>query len=256
MVDILIGEDVIRDINLMIFDKDGTLMELYHYWSQMVAMRAKIIAERLKLNDTFLEGLMYEMGVDKKAGRLRQDGPVGLKKTEIVMQAAVDYLERNDHKDTYGLCYEVFAEVDKLSLTMFGKLLKPINGALPLLDALHKKGCRVAIATTDRGERARLAMDFLGFGDKIDLIVGADDVGKPKPDPEIAHIIMNNLKVDPLNTVIVGDAETDVLVGINAGLRASIGVLTGFATFEDFKKITPFVTEDVSKIGISGRAGG
>ncbi|MBP7506341.1 MAG: HAD family hydrolase [Prolixibacteraceae bacterium] len=252
MVDIRIGEDVIRDVNLMIFDKDGTLMELYHYWSQMVAMRAKIIAERLNLNDVFIDGLMYEMGVDAKAERLRQDGPVGLKKREIVMQAAMDYLERNGYKDTYRLCHEVFAEVDNLSLTMFGKLLKPINGALPLLDALHKKGCRVAIATTDRGERARLAMDFLGFGDKIDIIVGADQVEKPKPNPEIAHIILNNLNIDPLNAVIVGDAETDVLVGINAGLKASIGVLTGFATFEDFKKITPFVAEDVSKIGILG----
>nr|HPN98496.1 hypothetical protein [Syntrophorhabdaceae bacterium] len=75
MVDILIGEDVIRDVNLMIFDKDGTLMELYHYWSQMVAMRAKIITERLKLNDILLDGLMYEMGVDTKVGRLRQGGP-------------------------------------------------------------------------------------------------------------------------------------------------------------------------------------
>jgi len=252
VVDILIGEDVIRDVNLMIFDKDGTLMELYHYWSQMVAMRAKIITERLKLNDILLDGLMYEMGVDTKVGCLRQGGPVGLKKREIVMQSAVDYLERNGYKDTYGLCYEVFAEVDKLSLTMFGKLLKPINGALPLLDVLHKKGCKVAIATTDRRERARLAMDFLGFGDKIDLIVGADDVKKPKPDPEIAHIILNNLKVDPLSAVIVGDAETDVLVGINAGLKASIGVLTGFASFDDFKKITSFVAEDVSRIGVSG----
>lgn len=250
MVDIRIGVNVIRDIDLMIFDKDGTLIELYHYWSQMVAMRAKIIAERLNLNDSFIDGLMNEMGVDTQAECLRQDGPVGLKKREIVLQAAVDYLERNGYKDTHELCHSVFAEVDNISLTMLAKLLKPINGALPLLDNLHRKGCRIAIATTDRGERAKLAMDFLGFGDKIDLIVGADQVKKPKPDPEIADIILNNLKIDPSGAVIVGDAKTDVLVGINAGLKASIGVLTGFATFEDFKNITPYVAQDVSGIEI------
>ena len=45
MVDLLIESSVIRDVGLVIFDKDGTLIELYHYWSQMVALRARLICE-------------------------------------------------------------------------------------------------------------------------------------------------------------------------------------------------------------------
>ena len=248
MVDICVKGEVIRDVDLVIFDKDGTLLELYHYWSQMVAMRARIIGERLNLNDALIDELMYEMGVDKKAERLRPTGPVGLKKREIVLQAAVDYLKKNGFSNAYDICQDSFMKVDNLSLTMLGTLLKPINGALSLVEMLHQSRCKVAIATTDRGNRAKLAMDFLGFGDKIDLIVGADQVEKPKPDPEIAHIILDNLKISPSNAVIVGDAESDVLVGVNARLKASIGVLTGFASFEDLKRITPYVAQDVSEI--------
>lgn len=248
MVDICVRGEVIRDVDLVIFDKDGTLLELYHYWSQMVALRAKIIGERLNLNDALIDELMYEMGVDKKVGRLRPTGPVGLKKREIVLQAAVDYLKKNGFSNAYDICQDSFMEVDNLSLTMLGTLLKPINGALSLVETLHRNRCKVAVATTDRGDRAKLAMDFLGFGDKIDLIVGADQVKKPKPDPEIAHIILDNLKISPSNAIIVGDAETDVLVGVNARLKASIGVLTGFASFEDLKRITPYVVQDVSEI--------
>jgi len=248
VVDICVRGEVIRDVDLVIFDKDGTLLELYHYWSQMVALRAKIIGERLNLNDALIDELMYEMGVDKKVGRLRPTGPVGLKKREIVLQAAVDYLKKNGFSNAYDICQDSFMEVDNLSLTMLGTLLKPINGALSLVETLHRNRCKVAVATTDRGDRAKLAMDFLGFGDKIDLIVGADQVKKPKPDPEIAHIILDNLKISPSNAIIVGDAETDVLVGVNARLKASIGVLTGFASFEDLKRITPYVVQDVSEI--------
>ena len=65
---------------LVIFDKDGTLIELYPYWSQMVALRARIICETLGLGTEHEPGLRWALGVDEKAGRLRQDGPVGLKK--------------------------------------------------------------------------------------------------------------------------------------------------------------------------------
>ena len=49
MIDLSVDSKVIHDVGLVIFDKDGTLIELYHYWSQMVALRARIICEALGL---------------------------------------------------------------------------------------------------------------------------------------------------------------------------------------------------------------
>ena len=47
---------------------------------------------------------------------------------------------------------------------------------------------------------------------------------------------------------MVGDALTDVQMGINAGLKASVGVLTGFASAEQLRILTPFIARDVSEI--------
>lgn len=58
------------------------------------------------------------------------------------------------------------------------KKLKPFDGLFELFEGLKKPSCFIAIATTDRTERARLAMRHIGVGDSIDFIVGADSVKK------------------------------------------------------------------------------
>jgi phosphoglycolate phosphatase-like HAD superfamily hydrolase len=64
------------------------------------------------------------------------------------------------------------------------------------------------------------------------------------------HIILDRLGVDRSQTVMVGDALNDVQMGVNAGLKASIGVLTGFAAAGQLRTLTPFVVQDTSEITV------
>jgi phosphoglycolate phosphatase-like HAD superfamily hydrolase len=238
----------IPGVGLVIFDKDGTLIELYHYWSQMVALRARLICAALGLDAEHEAGLRRALGVDEKAGRLRPEGPVGLKTREIVIQAAVDYLAGAGLGDAGAVCAAAFERADEESGRDLARFVRPTPGAAALVDALQASGCRVAVATVDITRRARLAVDFLGFGGKIDLLVGADQVARPKPAPDMIHLILKTLDIEPSRAVMVGDALTDIQMGLNAGLKASIGVLTGFATRAQLQSVTPFVAADLSKI--------
>jgi phosphoglycolate phosphatase len=255
MIDLSVNSKVIPDVGLVIFDKDGTLIELYPYWSQMVALRARIIGEALSLSTGHQAGLRWALGVDEKAGCLRPEGPVGLKKREVVLKAATDYLERIGHRDTLHLCEQAFERADEISRGNLRRFILPIRGALSLLGALRDRGCRVALATVDVSRRAYLAMEFMGVGDRLDLVVGGEEVSRSKPDPEMIHIILDRLRIDRSQAVMVGDALSDVQMGINAGLKASIGVLTGFATAEQFRAITPFIAQDVSELAVRGAEG-
>jgi HAD superfamily hydrolase (TIGR01509 family) len=241
---------VIPGVELVVFDKDGTLIELHHYWSQMVALRARLICEALGLEAAHEAGLRWAMGVDEKAGRLRPEGPVGLQPREIVIQAAVDYLTGAGLRETKPACAAAFERADAESSRDLARFVRPIPGAEALADALHSHGCRVAVATVDIRRRAQLALDFLGFDDQIDLVVGADQVARAKPAPDMLHLILKTLAVEPSRAVMVGDALTDLQMGLNAGLKASIGVLSGFATAEQLRKLTPFVAKDVSEITV------
>lgn len=248
MIDLSVDSKVIHDVGLVIFDKDGTLIELYHYWSQMVALRARLICEALGLGKEHAAGLRWALGVDEKAGRLRPAGPVGLKKREIVIKAATDYLDGIGHRDTLRLCEQAFERADEISSGDLSRFIRPIQGAVSLMAALHDRGCRVALATVDVSRRARLAMEFMGVSDSLDLVVGGEEVARSKPDPEMIHIILDRLGVDRSQAVMVGDALNDVQMGANAGLKASIGVLTGFATRDQMRSITPYIAINVSNI--------
>ena len=250
MTTLLVDSKLIPEIDLVIFDKDGTLIELYHYWSQMVALRARLICEALGLGNEHEAGLRWSLGVDEKAGRLRPEGPVGLKKREIVIKAATDYLDGVGRRDTLQLCEQAFERADEISSRDLGGFIRPIQGAGSLMRALHDRGCRVALATVDVSRRARLAMEFMGVNKALDLVVGGEEVSRSKPDPEMIHLILERLGVDRSRAVMVGDALNDVQMGLNAGLKASIGVLTGFATAEQMLALTSFVAEDVSELAV------
>jgi len=248
LVNIIVNDNKIEDIQLMIFDKDGTLIDLYNYWSNMIRYRAELICKELDLDKTHEKRLMYEMGVDLDTKSLRPEGPVGVKKREVVMQAAVDYLASIGYPDIRDLCFEAFKEVDRISLLDLRQFIRPINGADNLINELFKNGCKIAIATTDTTERAKIAMNFLGFADKIDLVAGADMVNNSKPDPEMIYVILDALNIDRLNAVMIGDAATDVQIGINANLRASIAVLAGFSSADELRKLTPYVVGSIRGI--------
>ncbi|MBS1239003.1 MAG: haloacid dehalogenase-like hydrolase, partial [Deltaproteobacteria bacterium] len=108
----------------------------------------------------------------------------------------------------------------------------------------------VALATVDVSRRARLAVEFMGVTNALDLVVGGEEVSRSKPDPEMIRIILDRLGVDRSQAVMVGDALNDIQMGANAGLKASIGVLTGFATAEQMRALTSFVAQDVSELAV------
>ena len=250
MVDIVINDDRIEDIQLMIFDKDGTLIDLYNYWSNMINYRVELISKELNLEKTHEKNLMYNMGVDVDNKRLRPEGPVGVRRREIVTQAAVDYLASIGYEDKTEMCVGIFKEVDNLSLKKFDEIIKPIDGCYELVNNLKDNNCKIAIATTDRKERAELAMDFIKLSDSIDMIAGADLVQNTKPAPDIVNYICDNLGIPKSNAVIVGDAVTDIQTGINANLKASIGVCTGITKQDKLLEITPYVIDSISDIKV------
>lgn len=250
-MDLVVGDRTIGDVGLVVFDKDGTLIELYHYWSQMAALRAMLIARALRLDRGREAGLVRALGVDVPAGRISPAGPVGLKPREVVIQAAVDCLAGDGRPDVHRTCVEAFERADEISGADIGRFVAPTPGAVELVAALGAAGCRVAVATVDRSDRARLAMDYLGLSDRVDLVVGGEQVALSKPDPEMLELILDRLGADRSRAVMVGDSLNDLEMGRNAGFKASVGVLTGFATRAQAQAVTPYVAGDLSGLRVA-----
>lgn len=250
MISLKIGNNLLHEIDLVIFDKDGTLIELNPYWVKVTYMRAETIANYFKLNEENVQDLASVMGVDTLTNKLKECGPVGVKKREVVMKAAEDYLMSLGYNNTRDPCAAAFEEVDRISLTIFDKLVHAIPGTERLLKELHENGCKIAIATSDRTNRARLAMKHLNFLQYIDIIVGADCIASPKPDPETVSFILEKLNCHHMNTVVVGDTDVDMELGVRSGVKACIGVFSGTAPKEVLIQKTPYVINNIGLIEV------
>ena len=249
-VDLIANHKTIMAIELVVFDKDGTLTCVHTYWCNMIRFRAEGICLRLNLDPIHVPNLMDAMGVDVETRRIKATRPVGIKKRAIVLHAAVAYLDAIGYGNQTGLVTAIAREVDDMSVQRFDDIVRPIKGLKGLLEALKQRSVTIAIATTDLAHRAELAAAHLGIGKYIDMIIGADSVPEAKPAPAMLNRICGRFGISPGAAVMVGDADTDIRMGLNAGFKASIAVATGLTEDEILRELTPYRVGSIADIAI------
>ena len=104
--------------------------------------------------------------------------------------------------------------------------LQAFPGMLELLRRLDEEGRTLGIVSAKRHDNVQLALDALGFGDTLDIVVGSDEAPRGKPHPDQILLALNRLGADPDQTAYVGDAPFDVAAAKAAGVHA-VGVTWG-----------------------------
>ena len=94
---------------------------------------------------------------------------------------------------------------------------KAFPGVIDSLTKLRDNGCRLAIASSRRLVSLSDYLKGLGIIDWFDIVVGADSVTKGKPDPEPVLTVLKTLGWNADDTLVVGDADVDIMMGNAAG---------------------------------------
>lgn len=97
------------------------------------------------------------------------------------------------------------------------KLLFP--GVPEGLSELDGAGIALAVATSKFHRSADALLTAAGIREHFDIVVGADDVRRPKPDPECVERVLAALGVPAADAVMVGDSTHDLLSAHGAGVR-------------------------------------
>ena len=87
---------------------------------------------------------------------------------------------------------------------------------------------RMAVLTNKPVIPSRAIVEALGLAPFFTQIYGGNSFATKKPDPEGARKLLEEARVRPEETAIVGDSHVDIETGRNAGLW-TIGVTYGFA---------------------------
>jgi phosphoglycolate phosphatase len=113
-------------------------------------------------------------------------------------------------------------------------------GVLDVLEHFSGKK-KMALATFKIRSATLKILTELKIIDYFDVIVTADDVRQPKPDPECVQFILQKLDCHREAAIMVGDTRTDILTAKNAGI-ATCAVTYGIGTPEELAACEPDYT--------------
>ena len=97
--------------------------------------------------------------------------------------------------------------------------VKPTKGARELLVNLLRRGCKLCVATSAKGDELQKLLTAAGVADLIDESATSDDAEESKPHPDIVHAALEKSGAKPAQTVMLGDTPYDILAARVAGVR-------------------------------------
>jgi pyrophosphatase PpaX len=114
------------------------------------------------------------------------------------------------------------------NLTHHDAMTRPYDGIVPAVRALAARA-DLGLVTSKLREGAMRGLRHAELEDSFDVIVGADDVDRHKPDPAPVFAAVERLGADPATTIFVGDSPHDMAAGRAAGVRTGAALWGPFA---------------------------
>jgi phosphonatase-like hydrolase len=104
----------------------------------------------------------------------------------------------------------------------------PIPHAEDVITSFRARGIKVALTTGFARETQNAIIDALGWHDIADVVLCPGPGVRGRPYPDMALTALMQTETDSVRSMlVVGDTSSDVITGLRAGARASVGVLTG-----------------------------
>lgn len=208
-------------IGLVVFDKDGTLIEFDAMWSGW-ALELSARLERAT-GAPIRASLFAMLGFDPSSGRVQPGGALAATPMARLRERTRALLVNS------GL---TAADADR-SLDQAWHAPDPVALARPLADLtglfghLRTAGVRIAVATSDDRDPTERTFAALGLTGQIDATVCADDGIAVKPAPDMVLHLCAELGIEASRTAVVGDSVADLEMGHRAGAGLVVAVLTG-----------------------------
>ena len=208
-----------KQIDAVFFDLDGTLINS----SKDIAISANYALEKLGFQKLPEEEIVKHIGYGGE-NLLKNILPVN---DEGVLKKAV----------------EIFREYYFSNPAVY---TKPYELIPEILETLKKQGKKIAVITNKYYDISKEILEKLDIFQHIDLLLGGDSVKNKKPDPEPVIKAIEYLNVN--KPVIVGDSETDVISGKEAGIKTVL-VEYGFGKVDLAKSFNPdFIVKNTKQL--------
>ena len=241
-----------RQIDLAIFDKDGTLVDFDRLWTSKLAKAVGGVLAQTGPVPGLEAALNRAIGFDGSTGQVVAESPLAvstLARLEIVC-ATVLYQHAMPWHRAETLATQHFMPAFLAAPTL--EQLALIGDVATLFAVLKRAGVHVAVCTSDNRLPTEAALALLGLAGMVDHIVCGDDPHASKPAPDgILHLARLH-GVAPERVLMAGDSAGDMLAGRAAGAGLNLGVLSGTGKADGMAGIADIIMPDIHAIRLAG----
>jgi phosphoglycolate phosphatase-like HAD superfamily hydrolase len=234
--------DPLDGIELLIFDKDGTLIEFHLMWGGWVDRLAGRLEGSTGL--ALREGLYALLGVDLATGRVHAHGLLAATPMARIREAVKAHLV--DAGVTPAAAEAALDAAwdapDPVALA------RPVTDLGDLLGKLRERVRLFAVATSDDREPTVRTLEALGIAGEFAALACADDGFPSKPAPDPVLRLCDQAGVSPSRTAVVGDSPFDLRMGRAASVARTIAVLTGVGDLATLQPLADVVLSSIADL--------
>ena len=184
---------MLKDIEAIIFDIDGTLVDSMWIWTN--------------IDDLFLE--KYNL----KQPENFHKGMEGKSYSETA-QYFLDVFPELTHTRQ-----ELEDEWHEMAFEIYTKELKLKKGAYEFIAKMHKQGMKLGVATSNSRVLAEGTLSNNGVLQYFHSVWTSDEAKVGKPAPDVYLKVAKSLGVKPCKCLVFEDVPNGILAGKNAGMK-------------------------------------
>lgn len=248
MADLYAKNWMIKNVDTVLFDKDGTFIDAHVYWGRIIELRIQAVMNFYQVDDKYFDELCLSLGYDTKNKILIEKGPIALLAREAVVNSLIEKLKELNINAVSSEIADIFKNVHEKFLDEIFDYVKPIKEAEVLFKRLKEKGVKLAVVTSDMKLNTDAILEKTNLAQYFDLVIGKDNCTKAKKTGEPALIALKLLNANANTTISVGDAPMDYEMAKNANLKGSILVSTGQIPETKLKQLTDTTVQNLSEV--------
>ncbi len=241
---------ITREIDLIVFDKDGTLVDFDLLWAGKLVQAVDAVLAAAPAVDGLRSCLFSTLGIQQSGMKVIPESPLAVSTLAKLGIAATVVLYQN------GLPWH---DAEKLSREIFmpaiGVLpracdIAPIGNVSSLMRSLKAGGFHLAVFTSDDRDATEASLPLLGITESIGSMVCGNDALPGKPSGAGLLHLSRHFGTPPEAILMIGDSVTDMRSAQDAGVGWRVGVLSGTGKKDDLAKSADLVVDNIHALQI------
>ncbi len=234
-----------REIELIVFDKDGTLVDFDLLWAGKLVHAVEAVLVAAPSVPELEARLFATLGIHGDGKSVIPESPLAVSTLAKLGMATTVVLYQN------GVAWH---EAERISRDIFMPAIEvlprpqdihPIGDVSVFMKELARRGFKLAIFTSDDRDATMATMPMLGIADLIQTMVCGDDAIAGKPSGAGLLHLSRHFGVPLEAIMMVGDSMTDMTAARDANVGWCVGVLSGTGRRDGLGKIAHHVVDDI-----------